>query len=933
MKLGFLRYILSISLLLPLHVDAIQSASTTEPSVSEAPAAATIEQLKDLIRKNPASADERIKLSKLYYLNEQYENAEKEAFKARSLGLDDYFSNSLLVRSKIQLEKYFSAEKLLKKMDAVTPEQSSDKYYLLGSIEESQKSLVAALKHYQKSLENYLHPRSILGIARVSLAQKEYQSALDHIDKLDAVINDGSSRIELGLVVKAEAALDNKTLSEGALIKAKVLSEQSEYSKAITYFDKVLAFESNNIEAKLGKIKSQIVLNKYEESKLLVEELILSHGLQPEVLFLRSILFLQDDNYFDAAMDAEQVLLVSPSHYPSIYISGLAYFMLGNYEQSALKLAKYVQSNRQADNARIMLAASYFRLGSPQRTLSTLKRLLNDDVEDPGILVLAGNSYLQLGHIDKGEAYIDKVLGKLPSTSLLAKQLAASKFISSGDDSSIRNLRQKGEDPALDALMVFSYINKGQYEVARDFLNRKNLESPENVDSRLLAALVENAAGNYELALQMYDEVLSIDLLNASALMRKAELSIRLGKVDAAQQSLDKLLQMNPNHEAAHLSSISLEELKGNIKKAKEMRAKLTQKFPGSYQAVRSVVIAYLKEGSKKKALEEAQRFYRRNPDSLNAAYLNIEVLNALDLRGDAKSKLNKLIDKEPDRISHKIFLAQILSNKGQAYKAVDLMESVLTTEPNNVPSLILISELLLDDGQVDKALAYVNRADALAPRNSLVLKLKGDLAWYKQNYAEAVMHYETAYPSERSKELLYRLFKSYGYTSGDDQSMGFLQQHVRIYPDDQNGLQLLAGYFLKIKELDLASDLYVRLLKLQPNNPVIWNNLATLFHQRGDKRALEYARKAYELAPDRAEIIDTLGWILVSEGDELEGVELLRKAVAASKDDKLIRYHYAVGLSKIGTENANNNARKLLKTLLKDKDLGSLSKQMLMNL
>src|SRR5690606_35348089 len=68
-------------------------------------------------------------------------------------------------------------------------------------------------------------------------------------------------------------------------------------------------------------------------------------------------------------------------------------------------------------------------------------------------------------------------------------------------------------------------------------------------------------------------------------------------------------------------------------------------------------------------------------------------------------------------------------------------------------------------------------------------------------------------------------------------------------------------------------------LLKQNPQNILALNNLAWLYHQNGDKRAMDLARKAYELKPDNAAIADTYGWILFQAGKQSESVKVLEKA------------------------------------------------------
>ena len=67
----------------------------------------------------------------------------------------------------------------------------------------------------------------------------------------------------------------------------------------------------------------------------------------------------------------------------------------------------------------------------------------------------------------------------------------------------------------------------------------------------------------------------------------------------------------------------------------------------------------------------------------------------------------------------------------------------------------------------------------------------------------------------------------------------------------------------------------------------------------------MEFARRAFEAAPEHAEIIDTYGWVLVGRGKSEQGLELLRKAVDRAPRNGDIRYHYAAALSAKGERGA----------------------------
>lgn len=102
----------------------------------------------------------------------------------------------------------------------------------------------------------------------------------------------------------------------------------------------------------------------------------------------------------------------------------------------------------------------------------------------------------------------------------------------------------------------------------------------------------------------------------------------------------------------------------------------------------------------------------------------------------------------------------------------------------------------------------------------------------------------------------------------------------------------------------------------------MVLNNLAEIYLDAGDKRALALAEAAYNLAPRQAETLDTLGWVHVRQGEATKGLELLRAAYSRASRRPSIRFHLAVALSQLGR---HDEARAHLNDILKMDDLGDL--------
>jgi Tfp pilus assembly protein PilF len=96
----------------------------------------------------------------------------------------------------------------------------------------------------------------------------------------------------------------------------------------------------------------------------------------------------------------------------------------------------------------------------------------------------------------------------------------------------------------------------------------------------------------------------------------------------------------------------------------------------------------------------------------------------------------------------------------------------------------------------------------------------------------------------------------------------------------------------------------------------VMLNNLAWLYQKQGDARALATAHKAYDVDPNRVEVADTYGWILLQNGKPQEALPILQQAYVSYPTQSEIGYHVAVALDDVGRK---DEAVKVLTRLLRE--------------
>ncbi len=122
----------------------------------------------------------------------------------------------------------------------------------------------------------------------------------------------------------------------------------------------------------------------------------------------------------------------------------------------------------------------------------------------------------------------------------------------------------------------------------------------------------------------------------------------------------------------------------------------------------------------------------------------------------------------------------------------------------------------------------------------------------------------------------------------------------IDIDADDFAALTVASDIRINNNQLAEAAPLLERVLAQQPANAVALNNLAWVYAEQQNPRAVELGRRAFALSPSAA-TSETLGWALTQSGDPKAALLLMSKAAAAMANDPTVQYHYAVTLRATG--------------------------------
>ena len=179
---------------------------------------------------------------------------------------------------------------------------------------------------------------------------------------------------------------------------------------------------------------------------------------------------------------------------------------------------------------------------------------------------------------------------------------------------------------------------------------------------------------------------------------------------------------------------------------------------------------------------------------------------------------------------------------------------------------------------------------------------LEGDLYMANKSYREAAQAYQQGLKLQYDRPLVVKSFLALN-ESGTNAPEGVLRDWLAKHPDDAPTHLLLADYYLKHTQNALAAGQYEQVLKMHPSNIDALNNLAWIYTEQNNPKALALAERAYKLASESPGIADTYAWALIAHDQPRTALPILLQAAKAAPKAPAIQYHLAVAQARTGDQ------------------------------
>ncbi|MDR1996704.1 XrtA/PEP-CTERM system TPR-repeat protein PrsT [Azonexus sp.] len=859
---------------------------------------AAVIQLKNALQANPNLGEARFLLGKALLDSGDAAGAEVELRKAFDLQYASDQTVPLLARALL------ASGQARKLTDEFGKTELSDA--------EAQASLKTSLSQAQ-ALQGK-HDLAHSELAAALAAKPDYAPALLATARIKASTGDidGANAI-VDSVLAADAKNPDALLLSGSLRGAR-----NDPDGAIARYREAIAAKPDFLLAHSAIVTTLFKQKKNDEAAAQIDAMKKIAPNHPQTLYLTAQLAYQR-NDFKAARDIVQQLLKASPNNPNIaQLAGAIEFQLRSWVQAETYLNKALALMPDLPLARRLLVSTYLRSGQAAKALEALQPVLGKIDDDPAMLSLAGETFLQTGDAAKAEAYFAKA-AKLEPDSAARKTSVAIAHLAQGRSNAIDELEDIAESDqgtSADLALIANYLRTGQLDKALKAIDTLEKKQPNNPATYNLRARTLLAKKDITGARQSFEKALAINPAYFSAAASLAALDLADNKPDAARKRFDAVLAADPRNVQALLALAELRVRSGGSQD--EVVGLITKAIAANPQdsTPRLALIQFhLKAKDNKKALVVANEAVAALPDSP-------ELLDALgrsqQLAGETNQALatfGKLAGLQPASPLADMRIAEIQMAAKNRQEATKHLKRALEIKPDLLEAQRALILMAVDEKRTSDALAIVRQIQQQRPREAVGHVLEGDIHAVLKAWPEAIAAYRRGIKLQPSPELAIKLHSILNIAGDKAEAERWAATWNKEHPKDIGMRMHLGDLATARKDYSEAARLYQIALDIQPNNPLVLNNLAWVSGQLQSPKAIEYAEKANSLAPNQPPFMDTLAMLLANRGEDAKAVELLRKAHELAPQNAAIQFNLAKVLIKSGQKKA---ARKELDALAK---------------
>ncbi|WP_158228867.1 XrtA/PEP-CTERM system TPR-repeat protein PrsT [Chitinimonas sp. BJB300] len=693
---------------------------------------------------------------------------------------------------------------------------------------------------------------------------------------------------------------------------ASVLHAGMDLNAALTAYGRALGIEPKLVDSRIARAALLLDLKREADAKADLEYLAKKNPEEPRAAYLRALIASQHGDVSTTNRALMDVVKLVDALRPAwlarreqlLMVGALAHHGLGNPEKAREYLTILLARNPRNIEARKLLAGIYTERQDYTRALTLLGDLRRDVPGDPQVIFLLGTVHMGLRNYQL-------------ATDLLSQ--AAAK-VNSGE---------------VNRILAFSQLGLGQTEIGRLSLERAFAANPADVQAGMALAVLYMRHDEKKKAIQVAETVAKNSPGNFTVMNFLGSLKAANGDSAGARKVFGDLLNKDPLFPAAVLNMAKLDVSERKLDDARKRLTDFLAKRQDNSDAIYELGLLEFRAGKPAEAVRHLQKASELPRSDIRPGLALVEVYRAQRQFQYALTSAKRLASKFPDAPPVQVALGRAFLTMGDLANARSTLQSASRLAEYNADILLETGRLQLQANNSDAAFydaqkALQSRPDdptvmaflveieirrgasakadealkALAgryPNHLLTALATGDLAMVRNQYPVALASYSKALELESSTANVLKVAQTYLRMGDTGKAITFLEGWVKRKPDDLVVLKTLGEAQFRAGQLQASKQSYAKAIEAEPDDAVALNNYANLLLKLKDASAQGMAERALKLVPDNPAYADTLGWILVQQGQLEAGLRYLREARLRSPEDGEIRYHLAYALSKSG--------------------------------
>jgi tetratricopeptide (TPR) repeat protein len=398
------------------------------------------------------------------------------------------------------------------------------------------------------------------------------------------------------------------------------------------------------------------------------------------------------------------------------------------------------------------------------------------------------------------------------------------------------------------------------------------------------------------------------------------------GKFQEARPYVDQLLVAAPKNPGNVFMLIQSLLIRSPDKKvALEWIMDVTHSYPNVAEAHWAVAQAAVTASKKDLALNEIHQAVKLRPEWDMANMFEVQLLLPIE-PAKALEQLRKYAVAYPANKDVHLFYARTLLDQKRYTEAREQFQKLLSDDPDNVELAFAVALLSLQMGELERAekelqetlargkkdadtvhyyLGQLNEAKkddvmALAQYHQV---LEGDYIYSarmreayllnkagKLNEARAVLKNTQVTDQQQQVSLILVDAQMLRDAKQFDTSYQVLTDALKTYPNQQQLMFEVAMAADKLNKNDVFEQTLRKLLLVAPDHAQAYNALGYSFLERNVRvdEGMKLVEKAYQIEPEDAAIIDSVGWGYYRLGKLEKSAEYLRRAFAANPDPEI---------------------------------------------